>query len=622
METNTKRWFASDNNATVHPKIFEALAAANQGHAVGYGDDPFTAKAEARLAALFGAGATVRFVLNGTGANVYALGCFAGHGEAVLCSDCAHILVDETGAPVAVTGAQLLPLPNFQGKIRPADVLHTIHDYSDMHKPKPVLLSISQPTELGTVYSRAELSELCTVAHEHGLLVHIDGARLSNAAAALGCGLAEAAGLEADVVCVGGTKNGLMFGEAVVFTPRVLAFLPDTARLRKTRLQLASKMRFIATQFEAYCTDDLWKHNANNANLMAQKMAAAIVKLGIKPVYPVDTNALFVKIPAEVVSALRDSHFFYDWEGGMVRWMTSWDTTQDDIDSFLEQLGACLLEQGRSAEQSGLEGLIVFGEGELLSIVERNRQLLRNGMSVHDAPSPQTQGYIMPAAVQAVPADASRLDLPDPRHYKGEIRRFDEATSHRRSFRSFKATTISLDELSWLLWCCAGSRRPPFRTVPSAGCRHPLDLLLYIRRVEGLHSGLYRFDPLTHQLVLLRQATVLAEAALSETATASYMLDMDSSFDKAIYGQLWDCSVLFVWTAVPYRTEWRYPTAAGKLILLDAGHACQALYGACTAIGLGTCAIASYDQSKLDSLLAIDGQEELAVYVAPVGKAR
>jgi threonine aldolase len=181
MDT-VERWFASDNNAATHPLIMEALARANSGHAVGYGDDPLTQEAEASVASLFGPGYAVRFVLNGTGANVYALGCLAGHGDAIFCADCAHIVVDETGAPTAVTGAQLVPLPTVNGKLDPHTVAEAIADYGNMHKPEPRVLSLSQPTELGTVYSREELAALADLAHEHGLFLHIDGARLSNAA--------------------------------------------------------------------------------------------------------------------------------------------------------------------------------------------------------------------------------------------------------------------------------------------------------------------------------------------------------------------------------------------------------------------------------------------------------
>ncbi|TFG78867.1 MAG: threonine aldolase, partial [Spirochaetales bacterium] len=314
------RWFASDNNAATHPRIMEALARANVGHAIGYGDDPITARAEKTVGALFGDGSVVRFVLNGTGANVYAIGCFAGQGDAVICTECAHILVDETGAPEAVTGAQLVPIHTANGKLAAHDVLEVIETYGDTHKPKPTVLSLSQPTELGTIYSIAELKELCDLAHAHGLFVHIDGARLSNAAVGLDVDLKAIVG-DSDAVCFGGTKNGLMFGEAVVFMPRVAKALPDTARLRKTRLQLASKMRYIAAQFEAYVNENLWRENAAAANASARRLVEGLEKLDIRLEYPPQTNAAFVRIPHPVAEELRVKRFFYDWEGGIVRWM-------------------------------------------------------------------------------------------------------------------------------------------------------------------------------------------------------------------------------------------------------------------------------------------------------------
>ncbi|HAP43209.1 MAG: hypothetical protein A2087_08800 [Spirochaetes bacterium GWD1_61_31] len=618
MDQPDRRWFASDNNASVHPQILAALATANHGHAVGYGGDPLTARAEAALAALFGPGAVVRFVLNGTGANVYAIGCFAGQGDAVLCSDCAHILADETGAPAAVTGAQLVPVRSVNGKIGPEAVWQVIHDYSDQHKPRPAVLSLSQPTELGTLYSRPELDALCALAHQHGLVVHIDGARLSNAAVGLDCGLAEAAGLQADVVCVGGTKNGLMFGEAVVFAPRVVARLPDTARLRKTRLQLASKMRFIAAQFEAWLTGELWRRNASNANRTAAVLADGVKRLGLSLCYPVDTNAVFVTIPAATVDALRERHFFYDWEGGAVRWMTSWDSTDDDVADFLRDLTACLptATDGAVAAGQPVFGLENFSDPALRVELQAGRELLRsNWQRLALNSSPQQRGLPMPPAVRPLPAAAIRVDLPPPDKKGLGQGSFSEATVQRRSSRKFKPESLSLPELSYLLWASQGSRRPPFRTVPSGGCRHPLDTLLYIRRVDGLGSGLYRYDPLAHALWCLRSAVALDAADASDGS-----LDLDAAFDEAVNGQLWNCAALFVWTAVPYRTEWRYVQAAAKLVLLDAGHVGQALYGACTALGLGACALGSYRQDSLDRLLGVDGVEEFAVYAAPVGR--
>ncbi|MBU0956469.1 MAG: SagB family peptide dehydrogenase [Spirochaetes bacterium] len=629
MAAGEKRWFASDNNASVHPLILEALAVANSGHAVGYGDDPVTAAAEQQLGALFGQNSVVRFVLNGTGANVYALGCFAGQGDAVLCSNCAHILVDETGAPTAVTGAQLLPLPTVDGKVSPAGVRHLVADYSDMHKPRPVILSLSQPTELGTLYSLDELDALCAVAHELGLLVHIDGARLSNAAAALGCSLQEAAGAKADVVCVGGTKNGLMFGEAVVFTPRSANRLPDTARLRKARLQLASKMRFIATQFSAWLKDDLWLKNATQANAMAKQLAEAVGQLGISFCYPVQTNAVFVKIPVQAAEQLRTSHFFYDWEGGAVRWMTSWDTQPADIDDFIRVLRASLAASGFAVTEStadgssrsdghlAAEGLAAFPDENTRQLLQQGRSFLRSDwekLSLH--PSPQQRGLIMPAPVHIRSAEAVRIDLPDAKAGSLGDASFTEITRERRSVRKFKPGGLSLEELTYLLWACAGSRRPPFRTVPSGGCRHPLDVVLYVREVEGLQPGLYRYDSPNHQLLLER-----AVAPAAGQSEENFRLELDKDFDAALLGQLWNSPVVFVWTALPYRSEWRYTVAAAKLVLLDAGHSCQALYGACTALKLGCCAVGAYSQEKLDALLGVDGKEELAVYAAPVGRA-
>jgi threonine aldolase len=619
-----QRWFASDNNAATHPRIMEALARANIGHAVGYGGDPDTSRAEKAVAALFGEGSLVRFVLNGTGANVYAIGCFAGQGDAVVCADCAHIVVDETGAPTAVTGAQLVPLKTADGKLDPELLAHVLEEYrDDMHKPRPAVVSISQPTELGTVYSLAELESLIRTAHEYGSVVHIDGARLANAAAALGVGAAEAAGA-ADVIGFGGTKNGLMFGEAVVFMPRILGQLPDTARLRKTRLQLASKMRYIAAQFEEYVRDGLWLQNAKAANRTGAILYEGVRRLGIPVAYPVHTNGVFARIPAPVAEALRAKRFFYDWEGGLVRWMTSWDSTDQDIQAFLSDLSAALEEyrQTHPEQEPGPEEL------KLRETIENGRKLMKSGWEEMERyTSDQTKGLPMPYFVNHPPhqprqprqSDAASqpeqsgrpdlIKLPEPQSSGLGLKSFAACTAERRSRRKFSAEPISLEELSFLLWASQGVRgarkdRFILRTVPSGGSRHPLDTHIYARRVTGLQPGLYRFMPVEHALVM--------------SAPASPALD--AAFDAALFGQLWNCATLFVWTAVPYRTEWRYPTAAGKIVLLDAGHACQALYSACEALDLGTCAIGAYDQTPMDKVLGVDGQEEFAVYAAPVGR--
>ncbi len=624
------RWFASDNNAETHPRVMEALAGANSGHAVAYGDDPLTARAEAAVAALFGSEATVRFVLNGTGANVYALGCLAGQGDAILCSDCAHILVDETGAPGAVTGAQLVPLHSDQGKVGVHALVETLRNYDDLHKPRPRVLSLSQPTEVGTVYTMAELAGLCQVAHEAGLFVHIDGARLSNAAVALDSGPAGAAGYilpaaagqpgkpnqpGADAVSFGGTKNGLMFGEAVVFAPAV-ARVVDTARLRKTRLQLSSKMRYIAAQFEAYVKDGLWKDCATHANKMARRLAEGLAARGIRPLYPVQTNAVFVKLPGCLVEELRSRRFFYDWEGGAVRLMTSWDTDDTDVDGFLAELDAALAahatrDPGKPLVQPG------HNREDLLAA----RAVLRsNWDSLERYPSDESLGVAPPPFTQAAPQDAPLVALPDPASLGLGSKSFHDVTAQRRSRRRYKPEAISLAELSFLLWASAGVKtiRGPnaFRTVPSGGCRHPLDLFIYARRVEGLAPGLYRHMATDRSLALVRAASPVPGADPDATG----YLNLDAELDEGLSGQLWNCAAMFIWTAVPYRTEWRYTAAAVKTILIDAGHACQALYGAATALELGTCAQAAYHQEKLDKALGVDGIDEFAVLAAPVGR--
>lgn len=614
------RWFASDNNAATHPRVMEALSRANEGHAVGYGDDPATARGERAVSALFGrTGAAddplVRFVLNGTGANVYALGCFAGQGDAVFCSDCAHILVDETGAPSAVTGAQLVPVRTRGGKIDPAALERAIAEYSDMHKPRPRVLSLSQTTELGTVYSPAELRELCDLAHGHGLFVHVDGARLSNAAAGLDAGPAEAAG-DADAICFGGTKNGLMFGEAVVFMPRALPFLPDTARLRKTRLQLASKMRYIAAQFEEYARDGLWSQNASRANAMAARMADGARALGLRMEYPVDANALFVGVPRPVAEELRKARFFYDWEGGLVRWMASWDTTPEDVDGFLADLKAAL-----DAYRASNPGRDPSEQAELDSLLGANRLFLRaNWEQVERFRSDESLGIRPPPFNVAPPEGAPVVGLPDPLAAGLGTRSFADCVAGRRSRRKFTAASLSLGELSWLLWATGGVRdareKYAFRTVPSGGCRHALDTLVYARRVVGLEPGLYRFVPVGHKLALLAPAAPLTGA----DADGKRAYDLDEAMDASLLGQLYDCAALFCWTAVPYRMEWRYTAAAAKIMLLDAGHACQNLYGACEALGLGTFALGAYDQALADRTLGLDGRDEFALYFAPVGR--
>ena len=336
--------FASDNNSGVHPKVMEALARANAGHAVAYGDDPFTERARASFKEVFGEGAEAFFVFNGTGANCTALASLVRPWQAVVCSDCAHINVDECGAPEHFVGAKLYVEPGADGKIGPEAVLRHAHCFGFEHHSQPGAVSITQATELGTVYSVWEIRAIADAAHGLGLAVHMDGARLANAAVALGTGLRELtvdAGV--DVLSFGGTKNGLMFGEAVVFLgPRGA----DTYKyVRKQGMQLHSKMRFIAAQYEALLTDELWRENAERSNAMARLLAELAGAVpGVEITRPVETNGVFARIPKAAIAPLRERHFFYTWneERGEVRWMASFDTTEDDVRAFVGVLGEVL----------------------------------------------------------------------------------------------------------------------------------------------------------------------------------------------------------------------------------------------------------------------------------------
>jgi threonine aldolase len=339
------RGFASDNSAGVHPAVMEALAAANRGHVYGYGHDDRTRAAQARFAEHFGDHARAFFVFNGTAANVLSLRAACRRWEAVICADSSHLNVDECGAPESVAGVKLLTIAVEHGKLTPELVQSRIERLGDEHAVQPRVVSVSQCTELGTVYTRPELRALAEHAHAHGLLLHMDGARLSNAAATLELTLGElSAGAGVDILSFGGTKNGLLGAEAVVFLAPELADGFDY--VRKQSLQLASKMRFLAAQFEALLTDDLWLHGARRANAMAIRLAAAVRDVpGLTITQPVQTNAVFATLPASAIRSLRDQFEFYVWNErrGEVRWMCSWDTTEDDVDTFaraVRQLGA------------------------------------------------------------------------------------------------------------------------------------------------------------------------------------------------------------------------------------------------------------------------------------------
>jgi threonine aldolase len=329
-----KRGFASDNSATIHPDVLAAITRVNVGHTFGYGHDDYTVSVQERVAETFGPQTSAFFLFNGTGANVVSLRAACRRFEGVICAETAHLNVDECGAPEAIAGLKLLLAPGVDGKLTPAAVESRIARIGDEHAVQPRAVSISQCTELGTLYTVAEMRELADVAHERDLVLHVDGARLSNAAAALGLSLAEVAH-GADVVSFGGTKNGLLGAEAVVLLNPQLAH--DFLYIRKQSMQLASKMRFLAAQFDALLTDELWLRCAGNANAMASRLAGALGGVpDLTITRPVETNAVFATLPPPVIESLQRDFPFYTWDeaAGEVRWMCSWDTTEEDVDTF------------------------------------------------------------------------------------------------------------------------------------------------------------------------------------------------------------------------------------------------------------------------------------------------
>lgn len=342
------RSLASDNNAGIHPRILQAIAEANTNHALGYGADLYTDRAVAKFKEHFGNDVQVFFVFNGTGANVISLSSMTRPYQAVMCAETAHIAVDECGAPEKFTGCKLIDIPTPDGKLTPALIRPHIKGIGDEHHVQVRVISITQSTELGTVYSLDEVRAIAELAHTNGLLLHMDGARISNAAAALGRSLREVTrDCGVDVLSFGGTKNGLMAGEAVVWFNTEVA--QQAKYIRKQSMQLASKMRFIAAQFDALLSDDLWLHNAQHANQMAQQLAAAVADVpGVRVRQAVQANAVFAQIPRAWLAALQSQSFFYVWDEAPagdadapeVRWMTSFDTTEEDIAAFVNALRA------------------------------------------------------------------------------------------------------------------------------------------------------------------------------------------------------------------------------------------------------------------------------------------
>ncbi|MFM8973198.1 MAG: threonine aldolase family protein [Actinomycetota bacterium] len=342
-----ERSFASDNSAGVHPRVLEAMISANEGHAVAYGADPWTQGAEARFRELFGASTVTRLVWSGTGANVLALASTLRPAECVVCAEGAHIAVDETGAPERVLGAKILTLPTADGKLRPEQLEPLHHLIGAEHHAQPGVLSITQSTESGTLYSADEIGGLSEVAHRMGMRVHLDGARIANATAALGGSIAALRSFTVDagvdVVSFGGTKAGMAHGEAVVYLDPALA--ARSRYLRKNVTQLPSKMRFIAAQFTALLDDGLWIDLATHANAMARTLYDATRDIpGVEFARAPAVNSVFPVLPPDVIEPLMAWSFFWPWDMSRneVRWMTAWDTTEADVARFAAGVRAAL----------------------------------------------------------------------------------------------------------------------------------------------------------------------------------------------------------------------------------------------------------------------------------------
>ncbi len=338
------RTFASDNYSGVHPDIMNALLQANVGHSSSYGADEFTKRAADKFKTFFGNDIELYFVYNGTGANVLGLSALTQSYNSIICSDLAHINVDESTAPEKFTGCKLLTIPTKDGKIYPDEVEAKIQRVGDQHHPQAKVISISQSTEYATLYSVDEVKALSSVAKMHNLFFHMDGSRICNAAAHLKKDFRTfTVDAGVDVLSFGGTKNGMMFGEAVVF------FKPELAKhfsyVRKQGMQLHSKSRFIGAQFEALLSNDLWNKNASHTNRMAKLLEAGLQKFPkVKITQRVEANGVFAIIPAAIIPALQEEHFFYVWneKTSEVRLMCSFDTTEEDVNTFVERLNVLL----------------------------------------------------------------------------------------------------------------------------------------------------------------------------------------------------------------------------------------------------------------------------------------
>ncbi len=340
------RGFASDNYSGIHPEVLDAIAAANAGHQVAYGEDEYTARLQDVFIQHFGEGVEAFPVFNGTGANVVGLQSMLPRWGAVIAASTAHINVDEAGAPERVAGIKLLTVPAGDGKLTPELIDREAWGWGDEHRAQPLVVSLTQSTELGTLYSVDELREIADHVHGHGMRLHMDGARLSNAAASLGLPLRTfTRDVGVDVLSFGGTKNGAMLGEAiVVLDPGASAGLTF---LRKLNMQLSSKMRFVSAQLIALLEGDLWLRNASHSNAMAQRLRTGVEAgiadgtiQGVSFTQPTQANGVFATLPDGIADQLREAFRFYDWDAAKneVRWMCSFDTTEADIDAFVAEL--------------------------------------------------------------------------------------------------------------------------------------------------------------------------------------------------------------------------------------------------------------------------------------------
>lgn len=329
--------FASDNTAGAHPKIIEAMAKVNTGYSRPYGEDVFCEISDAKFREIFGEDTDICLTLNGTGANVLALRSMLKSWQSVICTDVGHINTEESGALESCIGSKILPVPSINGKMKPEDIDMYLPDQKCFHRTTPVVLSITQSTEHGTLYSLDEIKALTSYAHQNNLFVHMDGSRIANACVALGLDIktmTKDAGI--DVLSFGGTKNGLVFGEAVVFLNK--QFSHDYMTMRKQSLQLISKMRFIAAQFIEYFNDDLWLKNAKNANDMAQYLAKELETVVGIDVQKPEANAVFVGMSREIIQRLMQQYYCYETEPNVVRLMCSFAMTKTEIDELVQYI--------------------------------------------------------------------------------------------------------------------------------------------------------------------------------------------------------------------------------------------------------------------------------------------